>query len=234
MWSGPRNISTAMMYFFHHRGDCHVVDEPFYSYYLKVSGSKHPGRKEIMSTQEQDKSEIIHNLLTKEYAEPILFMKSMPHQMVGVELNFVKNFHNFFLIREPREMLLSYIQKRPEPIMQDFGLDIQYQLFMDLQENGHSPIVIDSFELLSNPAGVISDLCSKLRIPFEERMLHWPAGAIAQEGVWAKYWYANVHASTGFGQATKKDVSSLPASIEDLAQECEHYYREMKKYTWTE
>jgi len=231
MWSGPRNISTAMMYFFHHRGDCCVIDEPFYGHYLKVTGLDHPGREEVMKVHEQDAEIVTKELLTKDYTAPIIFMKNMPHHMVGLDLDFARVFLNFFLIREPREMIMSYIKKIPEPQMSDLGLDLQYELFRSLCEKGVTPPVVDSFQLLSEPIAVLADLCQRLEISFEERMLKWPAGAIAQDGAWAKYWYSTVHASEGFGLAAKKEISDFPARLEGLAQECDYYYQELKKHT---
>jgi hypothetical protein len=233
MWSGPRNISTAFMYSFHHRGDCFVIDEPYYAYYLEKTGLNHPCRAEILADQENDADLVTIDLIRKDFGSKYLFMKNMPHHMVDLDLSFVAAFENFFLIREPREMILSYIQKIPAPNMSDLGLDMQFQLFESLCEAGITPAVVDSFELLSNPRGVLEDLCIRLGIPFIEKMIQWPAGAIEQDGVWADYWYANVHASQGFAPAIKRDVSDFPESLESLAQECEYYYQEMKKHTWT-
>lgn len=232
MWSGPRNISTAIMYFFHHRGDCHVIDEPFYAHYLKVTGLDHPCREEVMMVHEHDEEKVKHELLSRTYDSHILFMKNMPHHMIGVDLSFANAFQNFFLIREPRAMILSYIQKIPEPKMSDLGLDLQYDLFKSLALDSWTPPVVDSFQLLSKPKDVLADLCQRLDIPFEEMMLKWPAGAIEPDGAWAKYWYSTVHASEGFAPAVRKDISNFPSALEGLAQECEYYYQEMKKHTW--
>ena len=208
-----------------------MVDEPFYAYYLKNTGLDHPVRSEILAHHESDAVQVTKDLLHKEHATPILFMKNMPHHMVGLDLSFVKEFENFFLIREPREMILSYIKKIPEPKMSDLGLDLQYDLFQSLRANGQEPAVVDSFTLLSSPREVLIDLCERLGIPFMERMLAWPVGAIAQDGIWAKYWYANVHSSSGFGEAISREVSDFPRALEGLAQECEGYYHEMKKFS---
>lgn len=231
MWSGPRNISTACMYSFHHRRDCHVVDEPFYAYYLHRTGLDHPCRAEILSRLEQDADKVVSELLASQHDSPILFMKNMPHHMVGLNLSFVKQFENFFLIREPREMILSYIKKIPQPKMSDLGLDLLYDLFQSLRAEGQEPEVVDSFALLSNPRQVLTDLCLRLGIDYSDRMISWPAGAISQDGAWAQYWYANVHTSTGFGPAIKREISDFPKSLEGLAQECEGFYHEMKKFS---
>jgi hypothetical protein len=208
-----------------------VVDEPFYAHYLQKTGLDHPFRAEILAHQEPDAEQVTIDLLRKEHASPILFMKNMPHHMVGLDLSFVKGFENFFLIREPREMILSYVKKIPEPRMSDLGLDLLYDLFQSLRAAGQEPAVVDSFALLSNPKEVLTDLCQRIGIAYTDRMLTWPAGAINQDGIWAEYWYANVHTSTGFAPAVRRNISDFPKALEGLAQECEGYYHEMKKFS---
>ncbi len=230
MWSGPRNVSTAIMYSFHHRGDCHVVDEPFYACYLETTGIEHPGRKETLALHESDSQKVIDSLVDKDYEKEILFMKNMPHHMLGIDLGFIQSFENFFLIREPRAMIASYIKKIPDVKMSDLGLDLQYRLFEELRLEGKEPAVIDSYELLRNPQEVLSKLCAKLDITFLDSMTKWDAGPIAQDGAWAKFWYANVHASKGLGAPKEPGTTELPAHLEELAQECEKYYLDLKKY----
>ncbi len=210
-----------------------MIDEPYYGYYLEKTGLNHPCRAEILAHQDKEADSITADLLNTDFGSKYLFMKNMPHHMVDLDLSFVSAFDNFFLIREPREMILSYIKKIPAPQMSDLGLDMQYKLFESLSATGKTPAVVDSFELLSNPKGVLEDLCNRLGIPFSEEMINWPAGSIEQDGIWAGYWYANVHASTGFARAVKRKVSDFPESLESLAKECEYYYHEMKKHTWS-
>ncbi|MCL4149475.1 UNVERIFIED_CONTAM: hypothetical protein GTU68_053537 [Idotea baltica] len=231
MWSGPRNVSTAFMYFFHHRGDCHVIDEPFYAFYLDRTGIVHPGREAILASQNHDADSVKSALVDRDYDKEILFMKNMPHHMVGIDLSFVERFNNFFLIREPRAMIASYIKKIPEPSMSDLGLDLQYRLFNSLWEKGQSPPVVDSLDLLNNPESVLRRLCERLAIPWDPSMLTWSAGAIPQDGAWAQYWYANVHASTGFAPPSGARENLIPAHLEPLVQECEYFYKELKKHT---
>lgn len=229
MWSGPRNVSTAMMYSFHHRGDTLVVDEPFYSYYLKRTGIDHPGRTEILEAHESNQAKVIHSLCEHDYGKEILFMKNMPHHMGGVDMSFISSFQNFFLIREPRKMIASYIQKIPDVKMSDLGLDLQYELFLRLKEEGAEVPVIDSQVLLTDPGKVLRKLCASLGVPFHDAMLNWEPGAIPEDGIWAKYWYANVHASTGLGAPKASSEVILPKELESLAEACEYYYRELKK-----
>jgi hypothetical protein len=218
------------MYAFHHRGDCEVVDEPFYAYYLKFTGADHPMRDEVLAYHEQDAEKVKKELLTCATERPYLFMKNMPHHMIGLDLDFVKGFQNFFLIREPRAMIASYLQKREEVSMGDLGLDLQYQLYTSLTEHGESIPVIDSKILLEQPREVLTKLCEVLEIPFKEGMLSWPAGAIAQDGVWADHWYSSVHASEGFGLPRKEGEIRIPSELESLAAECEGYYQALKKH----
>lgn len=230
MWSGPRNVSTAFMYSFHHRGDCEVVDEPYYAHYLKYSGIDHPMREEILASQEQDAEKVTERLRKERSEKPYLFMKNMPHHMVGLDLEFAQEFQNFFLIREPRAMIASYLQKRGEVTMKDLGLDSQYELFESLSKSGKKVPVIDSRTLLNHPREVLTKLCIHVDIPFKESMLNWPAGAISQDGIWAAHWYANVHASTGFGAPKKESEVLIPRQHEGLASLCDEYYQELKKY----
>ncbi len=230
MWSGPRNVSTAFMYAFHHRGDCEVVDEPFYAYFLKQTGIDHPLREDVLGHQEQSAEKVIQELTTCQTHKPYLFLKNMPHHMLDLDLDFVKRFQNFFLIREPREMIASYLQKREEVKMEDLGLDVQYELFTSLSEHGTKPPVIDSRTLLEHPREVLTELCKRLEIPFKEGMLEWPAGPIPQDGKWAPHWYANVHASTGFGKPKQEEEVDIPMELEDLAKACDGYYHAMKKH----
>jgi len=230
MWSGPRNVSTAFMYAFHHRGDCAVIDEPFYAHYLQQSRAQHPMRKEVLEAQEQDANKLIQHLTSCTTSEPYLFMKNMPHHMVDVDMEFVKNFQNFFLIREPRAMIASYLQKMPEVQMSDLGLDMQHELFCKLTGQGQDVTVIDSQTLLAAPEKTLEALCKRLEIPFKESMISWPAGAIPQDGIWARHWYANVHSSAGFGKVNRAESKEIPAQLESLAKECEEYYQELKKF----
>jgi hypothetical protein len=229
MWSGPRNVSTAFMYAFHHRGDCEVIDEPYYAYYLKHTGIEHPMREEILSVQENTAAKVTERLCKGSTEKPYLFMKNMPHHMVDVDLDFAQEFQNFFLIREPRAMIASYLQKRGNVTMKDLGLDTQYELFESLSKFGKKVPVIDSRTLLNNPRDVLTKLCFHLDIPFKESMLEWPAGAVAKDGIWAEHWYANVHRSTGFGAAKNESEVLIPRHLEGLASLCDDYYEALKK-----
>ncbi|NNK80313.1 MAG: sulfotransferase family protein, partial [Flavobacteriales bacterium] len=137
MWSGPRNVSTAIMYAFHHRGDCHVIDEPFYAHYLKTTGLDHPGRDRTLEVHESNAEMVITSLVDGQYDKDFLFMKNMPHHMVDIDLSFITAFDNFFLIREPRAMISSYIKKIPDVSMSDLGLDVQFDMYDMLIKQGH-------------------------------------------------------------------------------------------------
>jgi hypothetical protein len=218
------------MYSFANRPDCTVVDEPFYAHYLKETGADHPGREEILSQHESDFRNVLEHLIFADTDTEILFLKNMPHHMVNCSMDFVEELSNFFLVREPRAMIASFIKKIPDVSMTDLGLKRQWELYADLCAKGHNPPIVDSADLLKNPRQVLSDLCGRLSIPFEETMLTWNAGPIKEDGVWAKYWYANVHASKGWS-AQQSTARVIPAAHEHLAQECEKYYNLFKQKT---
>ncbi|NNC82904.1 MAG: sulfotransferase family protein [Flavobacteriales bacterium] len=230
MWSGPRNLSTAMMYSFFHRGDCHVIDEPFYAHYLVKTGLNHPGREEVIAQHETDVSQVIDSLVSQNYEQEMLFIKNMPHHMVDLDLGFMEQLTHFFLIREPRAMIASYAQKIPDVHMRDLGLDLQYEMFSSLRNGTKIPPVVDSRMLLENPRSVLQRLCKALEIPFVESMLSWPAGPIPGDGAWAQYWYGSVHRSTGWDAPRALKEIRLPEHLESLVTECEKYYEEMKTF----
>ena len=230
LWSSPRNISTAMMYSFAQRDDTIAVDEPLYAHYLRVTGLDHPGREETLASQENDGEKVVQEIILGEYDRPIVFLKQMTHHLVNLDLQFLRYTQNILFIRNPKQIIASYAQVRPDVTMQDVGIQKQWELFNYLTENNLSRIVLDSNEILKSAPGVLQQLCDELDIPFREAMLHWPAGPKKEDGIWAKYWYDNVHRSTGF-EKQKTSERGLPAYLEPLYQECKVYYERLYPYS---
>lgn len=205
--SNPRNISTALMYSFAQRPDTGVIDEPFYAYYLSLVPVLHPGREEVLASQPHTLLEIFDAIRTEATTHPVVFLKNMAHHLIQMDWGFMLPFSNILFIRDPKQIIASFSKVLEKPTMNDIGLEQQSRLFHFLNERlGHPPLVLEAGELLKNPEKILSDLCAALEIPFEEKMLRWEAGGRKEDGVWAKYWYKNVHASTGFGQPPSGEI----------------------------
>lgn len=228
--SGPRNISTALMYSFAQRDDTKVFDEPFYAYYLSNTGKKHPGRGEVLRAQSHDPREVLKGVLSEAGDKAVIFIKNMAHHMGVLEKDLLDDFIHIFLIREPDEMLTSFIKTIPEPTLRDTGYREQYEFFKYvIRESDHDPVVIDARQLLLNPEQVLKEVCLKVGITFDPAMLSWEAGPIPEDGVWAKYWYRNVHKSTGFSPYEPKN-EEVPERLEGLLKECRYYYDKLFEY----
>jgi len=223
LWSSPRNLSTALMYSFAQRQDTLAIDEPLYAHYLHVTNADHPGKEEVLQAQEQDGSKVITQIVAGEYEKPVVFFKQMTHHLVAVDTSFLSKTLNVIYIRDPKQIISSYAQVRAEVQMEDIGIAAQWQLYQFLQSNQYSCIVLDSGELLKDPEKVLDELCNALAIPSDPAMLHWPAGPKKEDGVWAKYWYANVHQSTGFERQPTSD-RPLPDYLKPLYQESKVFY----------
>lgn len=223
LWSGPRNVSTALMYSFAQRDDTAVIDEPLYAYYLLVTNANHPGKEEIIKSMESDAAVVINKIILGEQRKPVLFFKQMVHHLVNIDESFINKTENIFLIRNPEEILSSYSKIISNPTMSDVGIKKQFELFEKLEASGKVSCVIDAKELLLDPPKVLAEVCSKLKLPFTTKMLSWNAGARAEDGIWAKHWYGAVHKSTGFQKYQQKKIE-LPSSLKPLADECKVYY----------
>ena len=230
LWSSPRNISTAMMYAFAQRDDTIAVDEPLYAHYLRVTGIDHPGREETLNSQENDGEKVVRNVILGEYDKPIVFLKQMTHHLVDLDLRFMEHTKNILFIRDPKQIIASYAQVRPDVTMQDVGIEKQWWLFNYLTENNFSRLVLDSNEILRSPQNVLQQLCAAISISFSDAMLHWPAGPKKEDGVWAKYWYDNVHRSTGF-EKQKTSERELPEYLRPLYEDCKVYYERLYPYS---
>lgn len=228
MWSGPRNISTAMMRSWGRRRDTVVMDEPFYAHYLQQTGCDHPGAEEVIAAYETDWQTIVHQLLAAPGDSPIVYQKHMTHHMLAhIDRAWMRQVSNCFLIRDPRRMILSYAKVIPNPTPEQMGLAQQAEIFEYVrQATGEIPPVIESRDVLLHPAKTLRRLCQALDVPFDEAMLHWPAGRRSTDGLWGKYWYANVEKSTGF-QPYREDNTRLPRRLQPLLKECQFYYNKL-------
>jgi hypothetical protein len=229
VWSGPRNVSTALMYSFRQRVDTVVVDEPLYGHYLKTTGAGHPGAREIMGAMDGDGERVVREVILGPCERRIHFFKNMAHHLPGLDPGFLDNVTNVLLIRNPTEMLPSLAKQLPSPTLRDTGLREQAGILDSILARGGKPIVLDVRGLLLDPPEVLRRVCSRLGIPFDKAMLSWPAGPKPEDGVWAKHWYHNVHASTGFAPyEPRKD--HFPARLNPLLEECLPLYERLRDY----
>lgn len=229
MWSGPRNLSTAMMRSFGSRADTFVSDEPFYGCFLKTSGADHPMRDEVIAAMDCDWHSVITSLGgNPPDASPVWYQKHMWHHMAGpIGYQDFSGFTHAFLIRAPEQMIASYLRKRDTAAFEGFGLDRQAEFFeQEADRLGHAPPVIDANDVLADPPGVLSRLCTALDIPWDSAMLRWERGRRETDGPWAAHWYAAVEASTGFGPPETGPVM-LPDDARRLAERCEPYYQRL-------
>ncbi|NNF35062.1 MAG: hypothetical protein HKN68_13190 [Saprospiraceae bacterium] len=222
--SGPRNISTALMYSFGNRPDTAIIDEPYYAYYLnKYQVAYHPGTDDILDKMSTD-PQVITNALFAERPEQYFFIKNMAHHLQGFNYSFIHEVKNIFLIRNPRKLIASFAKVIEQPSGVDIGVEREKELYDEIVAKGkYEPIILDSGEVLKDPEGVLRKLCEELDIPFTEHMLSWPSGPRTEDGVWAKHWYSNVHQSTGFISKEQKYVE-LKEHLEDLYQEVKPHY----------
>ena len=234
LWSGPRNVSTALMYAFAQRSDTEVIDEPLYAHYLyakygaQALKSTHPGAAEVMASMSTDGAQVIEKVILGPSGKPVLFMKQMAHHLIDIDLSFLQHTHNVLLIRDPREMLPSLTKVIGTPTLADTGLKTQYDLLTDLRAAGQSPPILDARLLLENPSNVLSQLCERLGLQFKRSMLSWEAGGNPADGVWAPYWYQNVHRSTGFAPYRPKS-EPFPTELEPVLAVCMEYYNALRK-----
>lgn len=226
--SGPRNLSTAIMYSFAQRNDTKVMDEPYYGYYLKNASItvKHPSEEEIVATMNTNKESITNNI-EKLSEKSNVFVKGMAHHYLSKSPKHILNWNNVILIRHPRKLISSFSKVIENPSINDIGIKKAAELFLFLQKKNRTPIVIDSDELLKKPEEYLKKLCTLLHIPFQKEMLSWNKGGIKEDGVWAKHWYKNVHNSTGFTvQKSSNDV--MPEKFNALLSEATSYYKILK------
>jgi len=228
--AGPRNLSTALMYSFAQRDDFNVLDEPFYGYYLKNTKTEtdHPATDEILRTMDVKEGVVVENIQSLSGLKHV-FVKGMAHHYIGKEPDFILKWDNVILIRHPEKLLISFSKVIDNPKLDDIGLKKGAELFLFLKENGKTPIVIDSDELMINPERYLKKMCKKLDIPFSDTMLSWQKGGIPEDGVWAPYWYTNVHNSEGF-QKQKTNQLEFPKHLKPVLEEAMPFYNTLKKH----
>jgi hypothetical protein len=233
MWSGPRNVSTAMMYAWRQRPDTTVWDEPMYGHYLLVTGVDHPMRDEVVAAVPTDRDEILDLMLNGACPTPVWFFKNMAHHLVGFDMAVVDHLDNFLLTRDPRDMLPSLaagLGRVPE--MGDTGFDLQVAIVEQIEQEGGRPVVVDSRLLLDDPRGVLGELCLRLDLPFFDAMLSWPPGPKAEDGVWASHWYRRLHRSSGF-EAYHPRTDPFPTELQMLLERCLPLYERLTEHAIT-
>jgi hypothetical protein len=223
MWSGPRNLSTAMMYSFGGRADCMVVDEPFYATYLAKTVVVHPMQDAILASQSQD-AHVVERQLLDPVDRPVYYQKHMTQHMVeGVPRDWMAAVINVFLIRHPARVVASYAKKREGPKLDDIGFRQQAELYDHVIALGQTPIVIDSHDIRDDPEGMMRKLCDAVGLAWDDGMLRWPSGGHASDGVWASHWYGAVHRSCGFADA-EGDLPVLEPEYAKVAAQAMPFY----------
>ncbi|MEW9797071.1 HAD family hydrolase [Alteromonas sp. CYL-A6] len=229
MWSGPRNLSTAMMYAFAARRDCAVVDEPFYAAFLQHSGEIHPMQDAILASQPTDYDEVIAQCLGPiPDNKPLFYQKQMTHHMLpDTPLDWLDSLTNVFLLRHPARVIASYQQKRENPTLNDIGFVQQARLFDKVVERGHQPVVVDSDDILANPEEMLRALCKAIGIVFDPAMLRWSPGGNPADGVWASHWYASVWQSDGLHATPRKPLPVLSGELTAVCDKAMPYYEKL-------
>lgn len=228
--SGPRNISTALLYAFAQRSDFRVLDEPFYGYYLSSAELtiEHPSHTSIIDSMECEEVAIVNNI-NAHTTRSNVFVKGMAHHFLTENPEYLKDWQNVILIRHPGKLIASFARVIPNPTLMDIGIKKAAELYTFLNESGHRPIVIDSDELMLNPDRYLRKLCGLLDLRFDPTMLSWKEGGIPEDGIWAKHWYANVHRTTGF-KVQQKEAARVPPHLGPLLAEAMPYYESFQSH----
>ena len=230
MWSGPRNLSTALMRSFENRDDTDVWDEPLYAYYLNETKKNHPLKEKIIDSYETNIDKLIISISKKLNNNKILFQKHMTHHILKkTPLDWITKGINCFLIRDPKDVLLSYAKKNTPIEADDLGFPSQKKLFNLIKNFNLPKIVINADDLSNNPKYILKVLCNKLNIKFDEKMLKWPQGSRDTDGLWSEVWYKNVNSSMQFYKL-EKDNTDIPKKYESIYTECLKIYEELNSY----
>ncbi len=228
--SGPRNISTALLYAFAQRPDFRVLDEPFYGYYLSNAELtiEHPSHTRIIDSMECEEAAIVNNINALASGSHV-FVKGMAHHFLSEKPEYLKEWQNVILIRHPGKLIASFARVIPNPTLMDIGIKKAAELYTFLNESGHRPVVIDSDELMVNPEHYLRKLCGLIELSFDTGMLSWNEGGIPEDGIWAKHWYANVHRTTGF-KVQQKEAARVPPHLGPLLAEAMPYYESFENH----
>ncbi len=232
MWSGPRNISTAMMRSWGNRSDTFVCDEPLYAHYLLKTGTPHPGAAEVIRAHEIDWRKVVDWLTGPVPGGKVIFyQKHMTHHLLpGIDRGWLDRVSNAFLIREPRAVVASFVRIAGTLRLEDTGYPQQLEIFNIVrQRTGRAPPVVDARDVLEDPARLLRQLCAALDVEFTETMLSWPPGPRDTDGVWAKYWYDAVVKTTSFQPSRPKDLP-VPAELAGLLADAEAIYRQLYEH----
>lgn len=232
MWSGPRNLSTAMMRSWENRADTVVVDEPLYASYLKATGKKHPGAEEVIAHGETDWRKVVLHL-TKDApgGEPIFYQKQMTHHLLPeMERDWLLNLTNCFLIRDPAAVISSYAKKHDEITAEDLGFPQQAEIFEFVRVRvSATPLVIDAQDFLREPEPMLRLLCQRLGIEFDPAMLSWPPGLRESDGIWARHWYSEVAQSTKFAPYREREIR-VPEPLRKIEARWRCCYEELYRH----
>ena len=232
MWSGPRNVSTAMMRAWGNRQDTFVIDEPFYAYYLKATGTQHPGAEEVISAGETDWRKVVAQLTGPiPKGKRILFQKQMMHHLLpDIDRQWLDAVTSCFLIRDPRDVIASYIKQWENPALEDLGYVQQTEIFDFVRARAKSlPPILDAKDVLKNPERMLGLLCKAIGVEFSESMLSWPAGFRETDGVWAKHWYGEVAKTTSF-RPYRPRHDEVPERLSKIYERCRDCYERL--YEW--
>ena len=231
MWSGPRNLSTALMRSFENRKDTYVLDEPFYAYYLKKTNLKHPMKKEIIKNYPVSQNKILKLITSKPKKQKIYYQKHMTHHIIkNTKLYWIRKGYNCFLIRHPSKVINSYIKKNSLRNIDDIGFKKQFEIFIKTKKSKLKFTVVNADDILQNPNETIKKLCKLLKIRFSKKMLTWPKGKRLSDGIWSKVWYKNVELSNTFSKY-KKEKIYVPKKYKKIYEESLKYYNEMNQYS---
>ncbi len=230
MWSGPRNISTAMMRAWENRPDTFVCDEPFYAFYLRETRLEHPGAQEVIAHGETDWRKLIEQLTGPvPEGKRIYYQKQMTHHLLPeIDRAWLAGVTNCFLIRDPAEVIISYMKKNNDPTLEDIGFVQQAEIFdWVCAETGSVPPVIDARDVLANPEKSLRLLCDAVGVEFMEAMLSWPPGLRETDGIWAKHWYGEVAKSTGFQKPSEREVVAVPERLRGVCDRAREGYERL-------
>ena len=231
VWSGPRNISTALMYSFGNRDDFEIIDEPFYGNYLIETGLDHPMREKIILSQPENVTDMIDNL-TKDRSiiGKNLYQKHMTHHMVrSVPRGWFDQVKHVFLIRHPARVISSFAKKYNRISEQDIGFKKQFELFLEITERGLKPIVVNSEDIRKKPEETLTKLCDRINLGFQKSMLSWSKGGHIKDGIWASHWYGSAHKSTGFS-GPEDTLPNLKGRNANLAEASMLFYSSLLKF----
>ena len=233
VWSGPRTISTALMRSWENRPDTLVIDEPLYAHYLHATGLDHPGRAEVIGAGETDWRNVVATLRGPvPDGTRVFYQKHMAHHLLpGIDRSWVADLTNVLLIRDPREVVASYVRSRAAVTADDLGLPQLIQLYDELAATGRPPPVIDARDFLLDPESYLRAMCRRVGLAFTSRMLAWPPGRRDSDGVWGRYWYDAVWRSTGFAEYRARDPQ-LDGHAATVAEECRPLYERLHGARW--